>query len=88
MELNLAGTSVTGACDGSIKLWKLGDHYRTITLLFEIPVCGFVNSLTFTNDGQHLMVAVGQEHRLGRWWRIKNAVNSILVVPFERNTKE
>lgn len=84
----IAGTSVTGACDGSVKLWKLGDRYRTITLIFEIPVLGFVNGITFTNDAKKMYVAVGQEHRLGRWWRIKEGVNSILVVPFDRNIKE
>lgn len=84
----LAGTCVTGACDGSVKLWKMGDHYRTITLMFDVPICGFVNCLAFTNDGRQLVAAVGQEHRLGRWWRIKEAVNSIVVIPFDRNTKE
>lgn len=78
---------VSGACDGSVKLWKLGDHYRTIELLFEVPVAGFVNGLAFTSDAKRLVVAVGQEHRLGRWWRIKEAVNSIVVVPLNRNKK-
>lgn len=85
---NSSPSLVSGACDGSVKLWKLGDHYRTIELLFEVPVCGFVNGLAFTGDSKRLIVAVGQEHRLGRWWRIKEAVNSILIVPLDRNTKQ
>ncbi|XP_031626257.1 U3 small nucleolar RNA-interacting protein 2 [Contarinia nasturtii] len=71
----------SGSCDGVIRLWKLGENYREMSLLFEVPVRGFVNSLAFTNDGTKLIAAVGQEHRLGRWWRIKEAKNSIIVIP-------
>lgn len=70
-----------GSCDGMIRVWKLGDNYRALILLFEVPVRGFVNSLAFTNDGTKLIAAVGQEHRLGRWWRIKEAKNSVVVIP-------
>lgn len=87
-KLNLASI-VAGSCDGLIKLWKLGDHYRTITLLFDIPVKGFVNSLAFTsNGGEKLIAAVGQEHRLGRWWRIKEAANRILVISLNKKSVE
>lgn len=64
-----------------IRVWKLGDNYRELTVIFEVPVKGFVNSLAFTNDGTKLIAAVGQEHRLGRWWRIKEAKNSIIIIP-------
>lgn len=77
-----------GSCDGSIKLWKLGDHYRTITLLFEVPVIGFVNSLSFTSNGDKLIAAVGQEHRLGRWWRNKKALNRIFVIPLNKRKND
>lgn len=52
-----------------------------MTVLFEVPVRGFVNSLAFSSDGSKLIAAIGQEHRLGRWWRIKEAKNSVLVIP-------
>lgn len=64
-----------------IRVWKLGENYRDLILLFEVPVRGFVNSLAFTNDGSKLIAAIGQEHRLGRWWRIKEAKNSVMVIP-------
>jgi ribosomal RNA-processing protein 9 len=32
------------------------------------------------SDGGHIVAAVGQEHRLGRWWRNAEARNSIVVV--------
>lgn len=78
---------MAGSCDGSIKVWKLGDNYREITLLFEVPVRGFVNSLLFTNDGTKLIASVGQEHRLGRWWRIKEAKNSIVIIPLLKHSE-
>lgn len=86
-QLNLASI-VVGSCDGLIKLWKLGDHYRAITLLFEIPVKGFVNNLAFTSNGDKLIAAVGQEHRLGRWWRMKEAANRILVISLNKKAVE
>lgn len=70
-----------GSCDGSLKVWKLGDNYRDLSLVFDIKITGFINSLAFTSDGTKLVAAVGQEHRMGRWWRIKEAKNSIVVVP-------
>lgn len=64
-----------------IRVWKLGDNYRELSTIFEVPVKGFVNSLAFTNDGTKLIAAIGQEHRLGRWWRIKEAKNLIIIIP-------
>lgn len=40
--------------------------------------------MEFTNDGLHLVAAVGQEHRFGRWWRIKQAKNSVVIIPLKQ----
>lgn len=74
----------SGSCDGFIRVWKLEKSYREIKLKFEIPVDGFVNSLVFSTDGTSLIAGIGQEHRLGRWWRLKEAKNVILVIPFKQ----
>jgi ribosomal RNA-processing protein 9 len=74
----------SGSCDGLIRVWKLEKHFREIKLKFEIPVTGFVNSLTFTSDGSSLIAGIGQEHRLGRWWRLKEGKNIIMVIPFQK----
>ena len=42
---------------------------------------GFANGVCFHPSGRALLVGIGQEHRLGRWWRIKEARNGILVLP-------
>lgn len=77
----------SGSCDGFIRVWKLEKNYREIKLKFEIPVTGFVNALTFTSEGNSLIAGIGQEHRLGRWQRLKEAKNVILVIPFQKKTE-
>lgn len=76
----------SGSCDGFIRVWKLESHFRKCVQIMEIPVPGFVNALAFTPDGNHLIAALGQEHKLGRWWRIAQAKNCIAVIPFRRKT--
>ena len=72
----------SGSCDGFIRVWKLEKSFREIKLKFEIPVTGFVNALSFTNEGNSLIAGIGQEHRLGRWMKLKEAKNVIIVIPF------
>ncbi|XP_062537695.1 U3 small nucleolar RNA-interacting protein 2 [Armigeres subalbatus] len=71
----------SGSCDGFVRVWRLVGAGKTIEPLMEIPVEGFVNALTFSNDGKQLIVCVGQEHRLGRWWTLKQAKNRTVVIP-------
>ena len=52
-----------------------------------IEVPGFVNSLKFSEDGSTLVAGVGQEHRLGRWWRNAEAKNSIWVVKLRKKAE-
>ncbi|XP_019555330.2 U3 small nucleolar RNA-interacting protein 2 [Aedes albopictus] len=71
----------SGSCDGFVRVWRLVGGSKTIEPLMEIPVEGFVNGLTFSSDGKQLIVCVGQEHRLGRWWTLKQAKNRTMVIP-------
>lgn len=75
----------SGSSDGFIKLWKCGENYRTLEAVMNVPFVGFVNCLSFTPDGNYLIAGIGQEHRLGRWWRIKEARNSIVIIPLLKN---
>ena len=53
--------------------------------MFEISFkAGFVNSITFSSNGSNLIAGVGQEHRLGRWWKVKEARNQVMVIPLKR----
>ncbi|XP_043278785.1 U3 small nucleolar RNA-interacting protein 2 isoform X2 [Venturia canescens] len=75
----------SGSRDGVVRLWRCGDSFKSLTMLFEVKVIGFVNAMAFTPDGENLVVGVGQEHRMGRWWRIPEAKNRIVIVPLVRN---
>ncbi|XP_067159787.1 U3 small nucleolar RNA-interacting protein 2 isoform X1 [Apteryx mantelli] len=68
----------------SVRLWKCGEGFRKLEPLFDIPLVGFVNSLKFSVAGDFLVAGLGQEHRLGRWWRIKEAKNSICIISLKQ----
>lgn len=74
----------SGSYDGFIRIWKLSKNFREILLKFEIPVFGFINSLQFTNNGDNIIAGIGQEHRLGRWWSLKEAKNNIMIIPLQK----
>ncbi|XP_046403670.1 U3 small nucleolar RNA-interacting protein 2 [Ischnura elegans] len=77
---------VSGSCDGFVRLWKCGAGFKSLTKVFDVPITGFVNALHFSRDGKFLVVGVGQEHRLGRWTRIKEAKNGVYLIPLERKS--
>ncbi|KAM9408729.1 U3 small nucleolar RNA-interacting protein 2 isoform 1-T1 [Pholidichthys leucotaenia] len=70
--------------NSQVNVWKCSPHYRGLEHLFSVPVSGFVNSLKFSSSGQFLVAGIGQEHRLGRWWRLKEAKNGIYIIPLKR----
>ncbi|XP_076985234.1 U3 small nucleolar RNA-interacting protein 2 isoform X2 [Tamandua tetradactyla] len=74
----------TGSHSSCVRLWQCGEGFRTLDLLCDIPLVGFINSLKFSSAGDFLVAGVGQEHRLGRWWRIKEARNSVCIIPLRR----
>lgn len=70
----------SGSNDGFVRLWTCADNYRSIEELCKIPVKGFVNCMVFSADAKFLVLGVGQEHRLGRWGRVKEARNCVIVI--------
>lgn len=77
----------SGSMDGHVRLWKVSvvKGQRKLEPLFTIPVSGIINSMAFTTNGNYLVVGVGQEHKLGRWYKDKTAKNSIVVIPMKKN---
>ncbi|XP_075497557.1 U3 snoRNP-associated protein-like EMB2271 [Primulina tabacum] len=73
--------AASGAGNGLVRLWKIENESKGISPLFELPLVGFVNSLTFAKSGKFLIAGVGQEPRLGRWGRISAARNGVSVHP-------
>ncbi|XP_022104005.1 U3 small nucleolar RNA-interacting protein 2-like isoform X2 [Acanthaster planci] len=78
----------SGSKDSKVRLWQCSEGYRSLQPLASIDVVGFVNALQFTSDGRLLVAGVGQEHRLGRWWCLKEAKNSIVIVRLRRKTDD
>lgn len=78
----------SGSCDGVIRVWQLQKNCKEISLKFAIPVQGFVNALAFTSNGESLVASIGQEHRMGRWWRLKDGRNVTLVIPFKKSASQ
>ena len=77
---------LTGSSDGAVRVWGLVQSKRSLELLQSVPVRGFVNSILMTYNGEKLVVGVGREHRLGRWFCDKSAKNVILVFDFNQQT--
>jgi len=75
---------VTGSRDGYIRFWSVGEGFRTVREVQKVRVTGFVNSLDISSDGRYLVAGLGQEHRLGRWWRDKAARNKIAVIRLDK----
>ncbi|EEC08794.1 U3 snoRNP-associated protein, putative, partial [Ixodes scapularis] len=73
----------SGSSNGEVKLWSCGDDCKRLTEVISIPLEGFVNELVFSNSGQLLVAAVGQEHRLGRWWNLRKAKNCVTILPLK-----
>jgi ribosomal RNA-processing protein 9 len=71
----------SGGSDGFVRLWKV-EGFR-IAEVAKIRLEGFVNGICFA--GNRLVVAVGQEHRLGRWGRVRKVRNGIAVVSLPLN---
>jgi len=77
----------TGSKDGCIRLWCCSADFKSLRPIGKVPAVGFVNGLRFSSNGDFLVAAIGQEHRLGRWWRDKKARNSTLIIPLNRKTQ-
>lgn len=82
----------SGSYDGHIRIWRLDQGLRFFNLLFAIPAVGFVNSLQLLQpkEGEevYIVAALGQEHRLGRWQKVKEAKNTAFVAQMSLSHKQ
>ncbi|KAM9226987.1 U3 small nucleolar RNA-interacting protein 2-like [Leptosomus discolor] len=83
-DLLATGVRQLRSHSSSVKLWKCGEGFWKLEPLWDIPLVGFVNSLKFSAAGDFLVAGRGQEHRLRRWWRVKEAKKSICIIPLKR----
>lgn len=71
----------SGSCNSEIKIWKLHRSQGKYELKIDrtLECHGFINDLRFTSDGKKLIAACGQEHKFGRWWKLKAAKNCLRI---------
>jgi len=68
----------SGSYNGLLNLWKVEEG---LSLVASIPVVGFINAIVFSRHAKFLIAGIGQEHRLGRWSTVKDARNSLKIIP-------
>ncbi len=74
--------AVSGAGDGKLRFWKC-EASPELTACGEVDVGpGFVNGISVGSRAKVLVAAVGSEHRLGRWTRIRGTKNGIRIIKF------
>jgi len=78
--LHNTDTVITGSRDGYIRIWQVGEGFRSIKQVHSVEVGGFVNSLSISSCGKWIVAGIGQEHKLGRWWRDKAAKNKVAII--------
>ncbi|PIC49384.1 hypothetical protein B9Z55_008011 [Caenorhabditis nigoni] len=71
----------SGSNEGELKLWKIGENFRSITPFFSYSIPGFINSIAFSSNGKSLVVGAGKEHKDGRWWVDREARNQVVILP-------
>ena len=84
----------TGSNDGYLRLWKVVTSGSNVTnkkdsrggaieVIGEIPIHGFINGIALSSKAKFGVLAVGQEHRCGRWERVPRAKNRIAIVKLQ-----
>lgn len=65
----------SGSLDGHVCLFKTPN----LGAVAHISVDGVVNAIQSTSDFRHIAVAASHEHKFGRWFRVPQAANAILL---------
>lgn len=77
----------SGAGDGRLCLWRAAPSTMELALVREFPITGFINGLSWSDDGRVLAVAVGKEQRLGRWSVNHAAKNQLQMLTFDLDSQ-
>lgn len=75
---------LSGSNDGYLRFWKAQTGQtlteRGLERIGEMPMRGCINSIAVGPKATFCVLAVGQEHRLGRWSRVAGAKNRLVIV--------
>jgi hypothetical protein len=75
----------SGSHDGFVRLWRFSADLSHLEAVAAIPAPGFVTALALEAEGAmegpvvaaRLLVALGREHRLGRWWSTRRDAETL-----------
>lgn len=67
----------SGSVDGRVNLFKTPN----LDPVAHVSVDGIVNAIEATRGFRHIAVAASHEHKFGRWFRLTQAANAILLFP-------
>lgn len=69
---------------GVVRLWAIDtETWRSVQVVREIAVPGCINDGSFSTDGKHIALAIGREHRLGRWDVDKSVKNTTIIISLD-----
>lgn len=76
----------SGSCDSFVRIWKVDKSGSKFTMALHqsIECPGFVNDLCFTESADKLIAACGQEHKSGRWWKIRGSMNRLRILELNK----
>eukprot|EP00912_Choanoflagellata_sp_UC4_P002389 UC4_evm3s1505 len=83
-SFRLTDLASSGAADGTVKVWQIHSKFRGLSIIFNIDIPGIINDMLFSPDGSRMVLAVGQEPRLGRWFKHPIGKNALFVVKLEK----
>ncbi|PVU99429.1 hypothetical protein BB559_000730 [Furculomyces boomerangus] len=95
----LSDMFVSGSWDGYLRIWKIDQNRnKGFRLINAIPIDGYINQVVVVENGPPssktnsvkvkvnpvtIGVAVGQEHKFGRWGRMKSVRNHVKTIQLE-----
>ena len=59
--LHNTDTVIPGSRDGWVRVWRVGEGFRSVKEVHKVEVRGFVNSLAISPSGGWIVAGVGQE---------------------------
>ena len=71
---------VSGSYDGNIKFWSAKPEGKDLKFVNNLKLPGFVNSMAISSSCRLLVAGTGNEHRMGRWWRLPGNHNKVVVM--------
>lgn len=74
--------AMSGGGDGKLRFWKCEEKPTpNLSSSGELDLGpGFVNGIDVNSRGTLLVAAIGSEHRLGRWSRVRKCKNGIRII--------